>query len=78
MAYGQTVNDDPYLVELLVEDQDEARRKGEKFSRRRKWDDNRNIDFINEKNRRYNEKVSRAFDKYTEDIRENLERGTAL
>lgn len=48
------------------------------FSRRRKWDDNATVDFINERNRNFNAKAKRAYDKYTEEIRENLERGTAL
>jgi pre-mRNA-splicing factor SYF2 len=36
------------------------------------------ISWINEKNRKFNQKISRFYDKYTKEIRENLERGTAL
>ena len=33
------------------------------------------IDFINDKNRRFNRKLARAFDEYTEETRLNIERG---
>ncbi len=36
------------------------------------------VDYINERNRVYNRKLDRYFDRYTTDIRANLERGTAL
>ena len=34
--------------------------------------------FINERNMRFNKKISRAFDSYTKDIKDSFERGTAL
>ena len=48
-----------------------------RFSRRRK---NRDETFgaINERNAHFNRKAERAFGKYTEEIKQNLERGTAL
>ncbi|EFA75616.1 putative pre-mRNA-splicing factor [Heterostelium album PN500] len=36
------------------------------------------VSWINEQNRVFNKKVSRAYDKYTLEIRQNLERGTSL
>ncbi|KAI8086826.1 SYF2 splicing factor-domain-containing protein [Gilbertella persicaria] len=36
------------------------------------------ISWINEKNRVFNQKIARFYDKYTKEIRDNLERGTAL
>lgn len=57
---------------------EEIQERRTEYSRRRKWDDNATIDFINERNRNFNAKAKRAYDKYTEEIRENLERGTAL
>ena len=33
---------------------------------------------INDRNKFFNKKIKRAFDKYTVEIRQNLERGTAL
>lgn len=36
------------------------------------------VTYINKRNKRFNEKISRNFDKHTAEIRQNLERGTAL
>lgn len=36
------------------------------------------VDFINDKNEAFNKKIKRSFDKYTVEIRQNLERGTAI
>jgi len=52
--------------------------KRSEFSRRRKHYDERDIDFINRRNEKFNEKIERAFGKYTSEIKGNLERGTAL
>jgi pre-mRNA-splicing factor SYF2 len=40
--------------------------------------DEKYITYVNERNKVFNEKIARAFDKYTTEIRANLERGTAL
>eukprot|EP01100_Stratorugosa_tubuloviscum_P005917 TRINITY_DN2591_c2_g1_i1.p1 TRINITY_DN2591_c2_g1~~TRINITY_DN2591_c2_g1_i1.p1 ORF type:complete len:307 (+),score=140.52 TRINITY_DN2591_c2_g1_i1:35-955(+) len=52
------------------------RRNG--FSRRRTFYENADVSFINERNRMFNKKIGRAFDEYTVEIRQNLERGTAI
>tara|TARA_R110002050_G_scaffold246357_1_gene384129 strand:+ start:1179 stop:1355 length:177 start_codon:yes stop_codon:yes gene_type:complete len=49
-----------------------------KYSRRRQFYEDADITYINERNRKYNEKIARAFDEYTTEIKQNLERGTAL
>jgi pre-mRNA-splicing factor SYF2 len=36
------------------------------------------VTYINQKNKQFNEKLKRFYDKYTADIRENFERGTAI
>mmetsp|Transcript_20231 Transcript_20231/g.49626 ORF Transcript_20231/g.49626 Transcript_20231/m.49626 type:complete len:446 (-) Transcript_20231:165-1502(-) len=36
------------------------------------------VSYINNRNKRFNQKISRNFDKHTAEIRQNLERGTAL
>ena len=36
------------------------------------------VDYINERNRVYNRKLDRYYNRFTSDIRANLERGTAL
>lgn len=48
------------------------------FSRRRRHDPDADVSYINEKNKKFNEKLGRSYDKYTEEIRESFERGTAL
>ncbi|RGB27549.1 SYF2 splicing factor-domain-containing protein [Rhizophagus diaphanus] len=47
----------------------------EKFSRRKKAEDDDEITYINMRNRRFNEKIGRFYDKYTREIKGNLERG---
>jgi len=51
--------------------------KRNKRSRTRKEDDG-DITYINDKNKVFNKKLERYFHKYTQEIRENFERGTAL
>lgn len=53
-------------------------RRRAKFTKRKAVNEDDDITYINERNRRFNEQVSKAFDKYTEEIRDNFERGTAL
>ncbi|VDP11214.1 unnamed protein product [Soboliphyme baturini] len=52
--------------------------KREKYHRRRTYDPDATIDFINERNRRFNKKLDRFYGQYTEEIKQNLERGTAV
>ena len=52
------------------------KRKG--FSRRRAFYEEKDVDFISERNRVFNQKLQRYFDKNSADIKANLERGTAL
>ncbi|KAG4304557.1 hypothetical protein PORY_001950 [Pneumocystis oryctolagi] len=64
-------------IDRLVEDlnkQEEMRKK----SKRRFDPDNEDISYINERNANFNRKISRFYDKYTKEIRESLERGTAV
>jgi pre-mRNA-splicing factor SYF2 len=58
-----------------LEGREEERKK---FSRRREHKDGATVDYINDKNEHFNKKIARSFDKYTVEIRQNLERGTAL
>ncbi|RIA94678.1 SYF2 splicing factor-domain-containing protein [Glomus cerebriforme] len=65
-------------VDRLVTDVNKQIAQRERFSRRKKVDDDNEITYINNRNRRFNEKIGRFYDKYTMEIRGNLERGTAL
>merc|ERR1712131_136952 len=50
----------------------------QKFHRRRCHDEDKDITYINERNRKFNEKIDRSYSKYTTEIKQNLERGTAI
>ncbi|KAH9064532.1 mRNA splicing factor SYF2 [Lactarius vividus] len=52
--------------------------KRRKFSRKRPNEDSGDVTYINEKNRIFNKKIARYYDKYTAEIRASFERGTAL
>ena len=65
-------------VERMVRELDERGAKRKEFSRRRKYHEDKDIDSINDRNEHFNRKIERAFGKYTVEIKNNLERGTAL
>ena len=48
-----------------------------KFSRRRAQVGG-DVDYINDRNRAFNKRVERAYGEYTTEIKQNLERGSAL
>lgn len=64
--------------ERLQQAMDGIMAKKKDFSRRRMYVDDEDRTYINERNRIFNKKIQRAFGAYTEEIRQNLERGTAL
>lgn len=63
---------------LLVNDIEQQINKRSQFSRRRAFIEDKNIDYINERNRKFNKKLERFYGKESEEIKANLERGTAL
>lgn len=79
MAYGDRTQSDvrPEGLEKLTEHIKEREEAREKFSRRRQAVGG-GVDFINDDNAMFNKKIKRSYDKYTVEIRQNLERGTAL
>ncbi len=48
------------------------------FSRRRPVYEDQDVNYINERNRHFNLKLNRYFEKEAAEIKANLERGTAL
>ncbi|KAJ2394395.1 pre-mRNA-splicing factor SYF2 [Coemansia sp. RSA 2559] len=58
-----------------VEEQQQRRAALHKPSIEKEGED---VSYINERNARFNRKMNRAYDKYTKEIRDNFERGTAL
>ncbi|KAJ9073498.1 Pre-mRNA-splicing factor SYF2 [Entomophthora muscae] len=49
-----------------------------KFSKTRPVKEEDDVTYINDRNAHFNRKISRAFDKYTKEIKDSFERGTAL
>uniref|UniRef100_A0A6V3NZQ3 peptidylprolyl isomerase n=1 Tax=Lotharella globosa TaxID=91324 RepID=A0A6V3NZQ3_9EUKA len=66
------------MIDHMVAELEETHKRRSKFSRRRQHYAEQDIDYINDRNRVFNKKIKRAFDPYTVEIRQNLERGTAL
>ncbi|KAK6442603.1 Pre-mRNA-splicing factor SYF2 [Oleoguttula sp. CCFEE 5521] len=70
---------DRAAVDRLVEDIRKAEEVRLKKRRDRgQGDDSGDVTFINEKNKQFNQKLARFYNKYTADIRESFERGTAI
>uniref|UniRef100_A0A915NW00 Pre-mRNA-splicing factor SYF2 n=1 Tax=Meloidogyne floridensis TaxID=298350 RepID=A0A915NW00_9BILA len=65
-------------LDRLSEDVHNQMKKRDQYHRRRMFDPDAPIDFINERNRKFNHKLERYYGKYTSNIKEDLERGTAI
>ena len=65
-------------IDKMAADVEKQILKRSKFSRRRTHVDDADISYINERNKKFNEKCERFYGQYTEEIKQNLERGTAL
>ena len=48
------------------------------FSKRRHFSGDEEVTYINQRNYKFNQKISRAYDKYTQETKDSLDRGTAL
>jgi len=70
--------DTPEAIDRMVTDLNKQVEKREKFSRRRMHNDEADIDYINERNMKFNKKLERFYGQYTSEIKQNLERGTAI
>jgi len=49
-----------------------------KYHRRRPTLEDAAVDYVHDGNKKFNQKLAKAFDRYTTEIKENLERGTAV
>ncbi|XP_066535157.1 pre-mRNA-splicing factor syf2 [Hoplias malabaricus] len=65
-------------INRMQEDIEKQIEKRSKYSRRRAYNDDADIDYINERNAKFNKKAERFYGKYTAEIKQNLERGTAV
>jgi pre-mRNA-splicing factor SYF2 len=71
---------DKAAIDRLVADLEKAEEQRLKKRRERlkNQDDGGDVTYINIKNKQFNEKLKRFYDKYTADIRDSFERGTAV
>ena len=70
--------DSKEAIDRMVDDLNKQIDKRSKYSRRRRFDDDADIDYINERNMKFNKKLDRFYGQYTQEIKQNLERGTAV
>ncbi|KAH0642495.1 hypothetical protein KY290_034081 [Solanum tuberosum] len=78
LQYGKAPKLSDDKIERMVKELKDRDEKHQSFSRRRKFHEEKDIDSINDRNEHFNKKIERAFGKYTLEIKNNLERGTAL
>ncbi|XP_071691417.1 uncharacterized protein [Rutidosis leptorrhynchoides] len=78
LQYGKAPKVSEDKVERMVKELKDRDEKRNTFSRRRRFHDEKDIDSINDRNEHFNKKIERAFGRYTLEIKNNLERGTAL
>ncbi|KAG7312043.1 pre-mRNA-splicing factor syf2 [Plutella xylostella] len=65
-------------IDKMVNDVEGQIAKRSKYSRRRTHNDDADIDYINERNAKFNKKLERFYGEHTAEIKQNLERGTAI
>ncbi|XP_055844089.1 pre-mRNA-splicing factor Syf2 [Episyrphus balteatus] len=70
--------DTPDAINNMVKDLETQIERRKKYSRRRIYNDDADVDFINERNSKFNKKLDRFYGEYTSEIKQNLERGTAI
>ena len=78
LAYGGAGGAPKEAVDRMVNELEERKRKASNFSRRRKFSEDQDVDYINDRNAHFNKKIERAFGAYTRETKANLERGSAL
>ncbi|XP_030556622.1 pre-mRNA-splicing factor Syf2 [Drosophila novamexicana] len=70
--------DTPSAINNMVKDLEQQIDRRKKYSRRRIYNDDADVDFINERNSKFNKKLDRFYGEHTAEIKQNLERGTAI
>eukprot|EP00808_Paulinella_micropora_P003187 g8909.t1 len=78
LEYGGKDHSSAEDVQRMVDELNATAERRNKFSRRRPHYEDADVDSISDRNSVFNKKVKRAYDKYTAELRANLERGTAL
>lgn len=78
LQYGKAPKISEDRIEKMAKELKDRENSRSSFSRRRRHHDEKDVDSINDRNEHFNKKIERAFGKYTLEIKNNLERGTAL
>ena len=78
MSYGDGGAVTEKDLELMVKDHEEQEERNRKRARRHKYNPDEDVSYISDRNRNFNKKLSKNCDKYTTEIKQSLERGTAL
>jgi pre-mRNA-splicing factor SYF2 len=67
-------------IDMMVDEVRQRTEKRKDFSRRRAFCEDEDITYINDRNRKFNKKIKRSFEQFqhVQEIKQNLERGTAL
>jgi pre-mRNA-splicing factor SYF2 len=78
LQYGKASKLPEENIDKMVQELEDRDQKRKAFSRRRRFHEEKDVDSINDRNEHFNKKIERAFGKYTVEIKNNLERGTAL
>lgn len=88
LDYGSNSRLSKETIDRLAEEQKKQDEKHSQFSKRRTLyeiamcmmcsHNQETVDYINERNRKFNQKLGRYYDRFTQDTRANLERGTGL
>ena len=73
-----TKEEEEKRLNFLVEDLERQKQKKEAARRRRMHVDDKDVNFINDKNRNFNTKLERDYSKYTQELKSNFERGSAI
>jgi cyclophilin family peptidyl-prolyl cis-trans isomerase len=75
---GKEFTPKPEALDRMAAELEEEEERRKQFSHRRPFYEDLDVNFINERNRVYNAKLTRHFQQYSADMRANIERGTAL
>lgn len=78
LGYGQHDKVSRAGLERLVADLEKQKEKREKFSRRRTFHQDADVDYINDRNMNFNKKLQRHYGVHTQDVKDSLERGTSV
>jgi len=78
LSYGQAPAVSQDKLTNMVDELNSTVDRRKRYSRHRSQSEDAYVTYVNERNKVFNQKIARAFNQYTNEIRSNLERGTAL